>query len=52
MGWNGNGIGMGRMDGLVGLKRVFGLVWFGLLGPQRDNLLARPLYIYAWEVIL
>jgi hypothetical protein len=40
-----NGIGMGRMDGLVGLKCVF-----GLLGPQRDNLLTQPLY--AWEVIL
>ncbi len=40
------GIGMGRMDGLVGLKHVF----VGLLGPQRDNLLARPLY--GWEVIL
>jgi hypothetical protein len=43
-----NGIGMGRMDGLVGLKRV--CVCVGLLGPQRDNLLAQPLY--AWEVIL
>jgi hypothetical protein len=30
--------------------RIETCVWFGLLGPQRDNLLAQPLY--AWEVIL
>lgn len=45
MEWDRNGT-----DGRTCRIEMCVCVCVGLLGPQRDNLLAQPLY--AWEVIL